>query len=83
MRGNYPGAVVQDFIISINKTLLLIGNLEFFIYLFEAFIITEEAVCSSDSHLPKKIVLFASKPFKNEENCFLFHLKSSIRSQEI
>ena len=38
----------------------------------------------SDSHFPKKIVLFASwKPFKIDEKCFLFHLRSSFRSQDI
>ena len=32
----------------------------------------------------KKIALFASlKPFKNDEGCFLFHLKSSFRPQDI
>ena len=38
----------------------------------------------SGSHLPKKIVLFASlKALKNHEKCLLFHLKSSFRSQDI
>ena len=40
----------------------------------------------SDSHLPKKInfALFASmKALKNDEKCFLFHLKSSLHSQDI
>ena len=36
-----------------------------------------------DSNLPKELVLFASKPFKNDEKCFLFHRKSSFRSQDI
>ena len=31
----------------------------------------------------KKIVMFDLKPFKNDEKCFLFHLKSSFRSQDI
>ena len=32
----------------------------------------------------KKIALFASmKALKNDEKCFLFHLKSSFRSQDI
>ena len=36
------------------------------------------------SHLPKKFVSFASKtPFKNDEKCFLFHLKSFFRSQDV
>ena len=36
----------------------------------------------SDSQLPKKTLLFASlKALKNYEKCFLFHLKSSLRSQ--
>ena len=37
----------------------------------------------SDSHLPKKTFLFASMPFKNDEKCFLFQLKSPFRSQDI
>ena len=38
----------------------------------------------SYSHLPKKLFyLLQSKPFKNDENCFLFHLKSSFRSEDI
>ena len=39
----------------------------------------------SGSHLPKRIVLFASfeSPFKNDEKCFLFHLKSSFHSLDI
>ena len=35
-----------------------------------------------DSHLPKKLsYLLHWKPFKNDEECFLFHLKSSFHSQ--
>ena len=39
----------------------------------------------SDSHLPKSFIfiLFQGKPFKNDEKCFLFRLKSSFRSQDI
>ena len=38
----------------------------------------------SDSHLRKFSVLFASKkPFETDEKYFLFHLKSSFRSQDI
>ena len=39
----------------------------------------------SDSHLPKKILLicFNGSPLKNDEKCFLFHLKSSFHSQDI
>ena len=40
----------------------------------------------SDSHLPKKKklhYLLHWKPFKNDEKCFLFYLKSSFRSQDI
>ena len=37
---------------------------------------------NSDSHLPKKIVLFKSS-FNMLKNCFLFHLKSSFCSQDI
>ena len=33
-----------------------------------------------DSHLPKKFVL--EMPIKNGEKCFLFHLKSTFRSQD-
>ena len=42
-------------------------------------------VClKSDSHLPKKFVLFADwKLFKNDEKCFLFHLESSSLFQGI
>ena len=37
----------------------------------------------SDSHLPKKFVLFASlKALKNDEKFSLFRLKSSFRSQD-
>ena len=39
---------------------------------------------NSNSHLPKKKMryLLQWKPFKNDEKCFLFHLKSSFRSQD-
>ena len=38
----------------------------------------------SNSHLPKNLCyLFHWKPFKNDETCFLFHLKSSFHSQDI
>ena len=38
----------------------------------------------SDSHFPKKLCyLLQWKPFKKGEKCFLFHLKSSFRSQGI
>ena len=38
----------------------------------------------SDSQLPKKFLLFASwKHLKSDENFFLFHPKSSFRSQYI
>ena len=38
----------------------------------------------SDSHLPKKLFCLAQwKPFKNNEKCFLLHLKSPFRSQDI
>ena len=38
----------------------------------------------SDSHLPKKMFnLLQWKPFEIDEKCFLFHLKSSIRFQDI
>ena len=38
----------------------------------------------SDSHLPKNLCyLFDLKPFKNDEKCFLLHLKKSFRSQVI
>ena len=36
----------------------------------------------SDSHLPKKIFLFVSM-IALDEKCFLFHLKSYFRSQNI
>ena len=37
----------------------------------------------SDSHFKKKsFYLLQWKPFKNNETCFLFHLKSSFHSQD-
>ena len=37
-----------------------------------------------DSHLSKKLCyLLHWKPFKNHKKCFLFHLTSSFRSQDI
>ena len=44
--------------------------------------ITIKITLKSGSHLPKEFVLFG-KPVKNDEKCFLFHLKSSFRSQDI
>ena len=42
------------------------------------------AILNSDSHLPKKnFHLLQWQPFKNDEKCFLFYLKSSFRSQDI
>ena len=39
---------------------------------------------TSDSHLPKKLFyLVQRKLFKNDENCFLFHLKSTFPSEDI
>ena len=46
----------------------------------------DSSVSSSklDSHLPKKLVLLLQrKPFKKDEKCFLFHIKSFFRSQDI
>ena len=38
----------------------------------------------SDSHFPEKNCYFLDwKLFKNDEKCFLFHLKSCYRSQDI
>ena len=37
----------------------------------------------SESHLKKLFYLLQWKPFKNDEKWFLFHLKSSFRSQDI
>ena len=38
----------------------------------------------SDSHLLKNLFYLRQyKPFKNDEKCFLFHLKSSFCSQDI
>ena len=37
----------------------------------------------SHSHHPKNCYLLDWKPFKNDEKCLLFHLKSSFRSQVI
>ena len=38
-----------------------------------------------DSHRPKRdcVICFNESLFKNDEKCFLFHLKSSFRSQDI
>ena len=37
-----------------------------------------------DCHFPKKLFYFLQwKPFKNDEKCFLFHLKSCSHSQDI
>ena len=36
-----------------------------------------------DSHLPNKLLFASMTAFKNDEKCFLFHLKSSFRSQDI
>ena len=44
--------------------------------------ITIKITLKSGSHLPKEFVLFG-KPVKNDEKCFLFHLKSSFHSQDI
>ena len=41
-------------------------------------IFSVELSLKSGSHLPKKIVLCQWKPFKNDEKCFLFHLKRSF-----
>ena len=39
---------------------------------------------NSNSHLRKEIVLLVSmKPFKNDEKCFLFNLRSSVCSHDI
>ena len=41
-------------------------------------------ILKSHSHLPKKLCyLLDWKPFKSDENCFLFHLKMSFLSQDI
>ena len=41
-------------------------------------------ISSRTLSLPKKLCyLLHWKPFKNDEKCFLFHLKSSFRSQDI
>ena len=38
----------------------------------------------SKSHLPKKLLyLLQRKPFKKDEKCFLFHLKSYFHTQDI
>ena len=34
-------------------------------------------------HSQSEKILVNWKPFKNEEKCFLFHLKGSFRSQDI
>ena len=47
--------------------------------LLVTFFIQNKVLLKSDSHLPKKIVLFAL--IKNDEKCFLFHLISAFCSQ--
>ena len=44
-----------------------------------------EYYLKSDSHLPKKVfvICFNDSPSKMMKNPFLFHLKSSFRSQDI
>ena len=37
----------------------------------------------SDSQLPKKIICFIESPLNRIKKCFLFHLKSSLRFQDI
>ena len=52
-----------------------------FSFLVEAF---TGLALKSNSQLPPKIFIFVSMiAFKNNEKCFLFHLKSSFRSQDI
>ena len=36
-----------------------------------------------DSHLPNKLLFASMTALKNDEKCFLFHLKSSFRFQNI
>ena len=44
----------------------------------------KERIPKSGSHLPKKIFLFAWMiVLKNDEKCFLFHLKGSFRPQDV
>ena len=44
--------------------------------------VIKEDYLKADSHLSKKLCyLLYWKPFKDDEICFLFHLKSSFRSQ--
>ena len=44
----------------------------------------ESSALKSDSHLPKKVCyLLDWEPFKNDQKCFLFYLKSSFRSQDV
>ena len=45
----------------------------------------QPCLLKSESHPPKKTMffLFHRNPFKNDQKCFLFHLKSSFRSQNI
>ena len=46
--------------------------------------IRSKPVLKSDSHLSKNFVIcFIESPLKMMKNAFLFHLKSSFRSQDI
>ena len=56
---------------------MLTGTLTEKIYNFSGVL---NANLKSDSHLPKKTCYLPHwKPFKNDEKCFLFHLKSSFK----
>ena len=47
-------------------------------------VVVGEVYLKLDYHLPIKLFyLFQWKSFKSDENCFLFLLKSSVRSQDI
>ena len=74
-----------------NRKLLYV---DFFRHYFSSIFIEEpttklsisffSGVLSSDSQLLKKLCYFLHwNPFKNDEKCFIFHLKSSFCSQDI
>ena len=45
--------------------------------------VKSEAHLKADSHLQKNVLFASMKFFKNVKKCFLFHLRSSFRSQDI
>ena len=70
-----PLAIFNPAISSISKVQFAIFNSTFFSSKFSLF--------SQRCTLRSEIIFGNRKPFKNSEKCFLFHLKSFFRSQDI